>query len=420
MSSLFEIPSQPSRTLLRDPSASSQPMPDPSSTTARSGQRLPGLRRALRVLVIIAVLAGLVAAFLIQRRAMGLPRVRVVPVLRGHVAQSIPAVSAGRVTPASELTVRSEAAARIAKVLVQPGDRVAAGDALFVLEADEWQRAVRAAEAGFQMAQAGAAEAALRVQVARRAQQRASELVASGSLPRVEEENKGYEAQVLAQAEAAARARVAGQRAELEGAERERQHGIVKAPISGLVTAILVVTGESVAPATPLVSLADVSTLHIAAQVDESDASRIELAMPVELRFDGDDGPPLRSVITRLDPRVSDTPQGSRVLGFDVSLPETRKWRLGVSAEVDIITEERAAALLVPVSALVGNGKERQVFVFSADHALPRRVEPGLADFANVEIVHGLGVGESVVENPGPSELSGPSEVRLEIAGPER
>lgn len=416
MSSRFESPSQPSAArVLRMPRLGGEGAESSPSSAAESPKRSPVLWRAALLGLGAVAIVGLVTAIFIQRRIAALPMVRVVPVIRGHVVQSIPAVTAGRVAPASELTLRSEGVGRISRVLIEPGDVVVAGDALFMLETDELERAVRSAASGYEMAQASAAEAALRAQGARHAAKRTRALVSSGSLARIEGENNGYEAQILAQAAAAARARVAGQRAELDGAERARDRGIVTAPISGLVTSVAVVAGESIPAGAPLVSLADISRLHVASQVDESDASRIELGMPVELHFEGDDTP-LRSTVTRLDPRVTDTPQGSRVFGFEVGLPEGRKWRLGVSADVAVITDERDAALLVPANALIASGKQHQVYVLVDGRAAPRRVEPGLADFAHVEIVHGLSVGESVVEDPGSSGLSGPCEVRLDAA----
>jgi len=418
MSSLFQIPSQPSPARLRRvPSAGGEGAEGLEPNATESAKRSPVFWRAALLSLVAVAVASLVAAIFIQHRIAGLPLVRVVPTVRGHIAQSIPAVTAGRVTPARELTLRSERTGRISRVLVEPGDSVVAGDALVVLEADELEQAVRSAESGYRMARASAAEAGLRAEAARMEAKRTRALVSSGSLARVEDENKGYEAEVLAQAATAARAGAAGRRAELEGAERAKDRGIIKAPISGLVTSIAVLAGESIAPGAPLVSIADVSKLHVASQVDESDASSIELAMPVELRFEGDDGPALRSTITRLDPRVSDTAQGSRVLGFEVGLPEIRKWRLGVSADVDVITDEREAALLVPANALITSGKERQVYVFVDGRAVPRRVETGLADFAHIEIVSGLRAGENVIENPVSAGLAGPGKVRLEPAG---
>lgn len=419
MSSLFDLPVPSTARLLEAQSerqAAREAADAPTIEPARSAARR---FRWTIPLAIALVIGSLLIALLLQRRVAALPRVRVVPVLRGHIAASIPAVSAGRVTAASELTLRSEAVGRIARVLVEPGTQVVKGDALLELEADELDRTVRAAESGYRMARAAAAEAELRAKLALHAAKRTRELVALGSLARVEDESKGYEAEVLTQAAAAANARVAGQRAELEGAERARAHGVVKAPISGLVTSVAVVAGESVAAGAPLVGLADVSKLHVAAQVDESDASHVDLGMPVDLHFEGDEGPPLRSRITRIDPRVTDTAQGGRVLGLDVGLPPDRKWRLGVSAEVDIISDERDRALLVPASAVIGSGKERQLFVFVAGRALLRHVEAGLTDFAQVEIVRGLSAGERVVENPARAGLSTAGEVRLEAARPE-
>jgi RND family efflux transporter MFP subunit len=416
MASFLEIPSRRAGpSLLRLRRAADQVADE--GEVAEAITRLPTWRRVMLVGLLALAGIGLATALFIQRRAAWLPRVRLARATRGHIAQSVPAVTDGRVTPASELTLRSEGPGRVAKLLVEPGDFVAAGDALLVLEAESLDRAVRAAATSYEVGRAGAAEAALRAQVARRAARRTRELVSSGSLALVEDENKGYEAEALAQVAAQARARVAGLRAELEAARRAKDRGVITAPISGLVTAVMAVAGENVTPGAPLLGLADVSKLHVASQVDESDAARIGLAMPVELRFPGNDGPPLRGKITRLAPRVSDTPQGSRVLGFDVSLPEGRTWRLGTSTEVDVITDEREGALLVPLSALVTHGTGRRVYVFADGRALPRDVETGLSDLVRIEIVRGLSAGERVIENPAEAGLSGAGEVQIEAGG---
>jgi RND family efflux transporter MFP subunit len=367
--------------------------------------------------VIASVVTALGFAFTASSELETEPTVRTARAVRGSIALRIPAIAPGRVTAARELTLRSELAARVVEVLARSGDTVSEGDPLFELDAEELESAVRAAETAMKIARASAAEAALRAAFARKTAKRLRSLSRTGGVTVADAERHEHEAQISTQTEIAASLQLTERRERLESAKRAARRGVIRAPIDGLVTSISVVEGAAITAGQALALISDVGELHVSAQVDESDASHLEVAMPVELRFEGEKQPPLRSFIARIDPSVSDSPQGSRVVGIEVALRSDLRKRLGLSVEVDVLAAERENALLVPVSALLE--ERREVFVLSNGRAAPRRVETGVLGFTHAEIVRGLREGDLVVENPALAGASGASEVRWEEAPPD-
>jgi RND family efflux transporter MFP subunit len=333
-------------------------------------------------LVVAALLAIVTTAALLLRGATPVA-VRVVAVVRAPLVSRVPTPTAGRVVPESELTLKSESSARVARVLVRAGQRVQAGDALIELDAQQLENALRAAESNHQAAKAAAAEAGLRAEAAR------------------------TRPATFARSAAAAQARLDEQGAKVEMAKKALEHSIIQAPIAGLVTAVHVSAGENINPGTPLVAVADVSRLHIAAEVDEADAARVREGANVELRFVGEQN--MRaSIVTRVEPRVVETARGVRVLGFDVELPSGTQPPLGASSEVFLVLARRASAVVLPKGAIHRRDKNSFVYVVLEGEATLRPVQVGLSDSTHVEVIGGVEVGEVVVDSPSLSaELHG-------------
>jgi macrolide-specific efflux system membrane fusion protein len=71
--------------------------------------------------------------------------------------------------------------------------------------------------------------------------------------------------------------------------------------------------------------------------------------------------------------------------------------RSGMSATVEIIAEERRNVLVLPVSAIIDNGKEKYVFVKKDKKIMRQQIETGLSDGKSIEIINGLSEGDIVV-----------------------
>lgn len=104
-----------------------------------------------------------------------------------------------------------------------------------------------------------------------------------------------------------ARGRVAGVRARLELARRELEKTSLVAPIAGQVLKVHPAVGELAGPETtePAVIMADTSATCVRAFVEELDAPRLTIGLPVTVDADGLPEQYFRGRITRLAPRMS-------------------------------------------------------------------------------------------------------------------
>jgi RND family efflux transporter MFP subunit len=144
--------------------------------------------------------------------------------------------------------------------------------------------------------------------------------------------------------------------------------------------------------------------LQVVAEVNEEDIPRVAVDQAVLLRTDAFAG-------RRLDGKVNEiTPMGdavARTYRIRIALPEDTPLHVGMSVEANIVTQEKANALLIPADALVGS----QVLVVVGSRAHRRQVEIGISGTRSVEVLSGLKVDERVA-SPAPSDLADGSRVR--------
>jgi membrane fusion protein, multidrug efflux system len=260
--------------------------------------------------------------------------------------------------------------ARIARVLVTSGQHVAAGDVLVELDQTSFQGAARSAEA-----QLTASEGAY---------DRAKRLADEGIVPRKDVEQ--------------AAAELAKARADAATARRAAQLSVLRAPISGVVTAVNAVLGATADPAQPLVEIADPSATDVLLSTTPGDAARIHTGAAVELVAGQGAGGESLGHGTVLDVGGSvDSATRSVPVRVRVTTAQ-RVLRIGETVFGEIATVVRAGAIVVPLDALVPDGDGFKVFVVDARnvaHARPVTVGGRTSRFA--EITAGLTAGERVV-----------------------
>jgi HlyD family secretion protein len=207
----------------------------------------------------------------------------------------------------------------------------------------------------------------------------------------------------------------------------------VTAPMDGVLLTKNVEIGESITSGvssfnagTVLFTVADVSRMIVKAGVNEVDIGKIRVDMPVKVTLDAYPKVAFRGKIDRIAPavRVDD-----KVRVFDVEIrldAQGRELRSGMTANIEVIGEQKQKVLTVPVESVFRRDDQEVVFVKKAidpkafaeeakkgDEAKKdekdawkkffdkRVVTTGLADNAKVEILAGLKAGEEVaLEDP--------------------
>lgn len=316
-------------------------------------------RRLPLLLVLAAVLAG--AGYFLARN--GSREVEVVAPFRGQAIEAVYAT--GVVEPEQWAKIAALAPGRIAEILVREGDRVRQGQALARLD----DREARA-----RVAELEAKAAYWREQMARSAA-----LVDRGVRSKDAFEKDKSELDQVTSAIAAARQR--------------RSDLAVTSPLDGTVLRRDFELGEVVGINDALFWIGAPRPLRITADVDEEDIPRVVPGQKVLIKADAFPDRVLEARVDRITPKGDPVNKTFRVR---VALPDDTPLLVGMTTEVNIVTAEKADALLVAASALVGG----KLFVVAEGEARLREVTIGIRGRSAVEVLGGLAPGEQVIANP--------------------
>jgi cobalt-zinc-cadmium efflux system membrane fusion protein len=178
----------------------------------------------------------------------------------------------------------------------------------------------------------------------------------------------------------------------------------VRSPISGVIVAFDKVPGQAVATQEVLFSIHDRGRPLVMGAVSERDLARVRVGQKARVRLVTDPEAVFTGRVIRSGRTVG---IGNRSLAVWIE-PDGGKWPPllhGQLASVTIVTGTQPAKTVVPNGALAGEPGSEVVFVRRSDGVFERRaVETGRSDDREIEIVHGLTVGETVAVR-GVSEL---------------
>jgi RND family efflux transporter MFP subunit len=365
----------------------------------------------LWLLVAVAVVGGGVVWK--RRRPTNAPGVRAWLVRRGSVRDLVSSVSTGRIAARQEATLRAEIAGRVVRLHHRRGDRVTAGEPLVSYDTADLRERLRAAETGVTVAGAQRAQAEASARLAQRNAARAGQLSARGATPIAEAETLQGQAEVARQAVLAAEAARTQGLANVAVARGVMGRSVVRAPFSGLVLTTSVEEGEVTAPGSALLSMADVSSLHLDTDVDEADFGRVSVGLAAEVSLDAFPGDRIVGTVNEIAPSVTSDARGNRSIAIRVALPSDPRLRVGMSADADVIAATRSDVIFVPPIAVVGRGTDRAVYTISGGVAHRRVVRVGIATWESVEVLDGLRPGEQVILNANVEGLADGSAVRV-------
>lgn len=268
-------------------------------------------------------------------------------------------------------------AAQVKRVLVEEGQRVAAGTLLLSLNDQDLQGQLKAAETGL-----ATIEAQHRRILALQAQ-KASTIA----------ELQQVEAQV-----AQAQAGVTALKANIAYTQ-------IRAPFAGVVQSRKVNEGDFVGPGMPLLELYADGEQELVASVSASEARKLKVGMKVAFTAEDQQG---EAQITALAPG-GDPWSHKGTLRAKVLKP--KGLRQGTFARI-LVPGLNAESLTVPRSALVQRGELSGVFVAKDGQAELRWLSLGEAVGDLVPVRAGLKDGEKVIDNPGAIQDGQPIDVR--------
>jgi len=390
-------------------------------------------RRWIVAGVVLVVLIGCglgIAAALRPNRQIDPSKLATVE--RGDLARSV--VATGKIEPLAKVEVKSKASGIVEKIFADYGDHVKQGQVLVELDKEQLRALVAGARANLQAAEAAvqSAQATFERNVvdaqgpdlpflkstAERNRKLAAEGLISASVLDDGERtyqlalNKQLSAQrnvAVSRAEVArAKAQVAQMQAGLDNAEEDLRNSTIVSPMDGLVLSRDVEVGDAISSililgsqATNIMTLGDVSEVYVKGKVDEADISKVYMGQPARIAVESLKDKKFMGKVTKISPLGVEK---DNVTTFEVRVSiqnPTGELKANMSANAEIILEEKQKVLMVPEAAVIYD-KDRHTFLETPDPGSKtgRRklsAKLGISNGVKTELLEGLKEGQQVI-----------------------
>ena len=191
-------------------------------------------------------------------------------------------------------------------------------------------------------------------------------------------------------------AKIAAQQAQLR-----LRNAQLLAPFAGVVTAVNITPGNS-ASVVSAIRMMDRSQLHISLKLSENDVVKAGPGQPVDLTIDSLPGWSARGQVSTIAP-ASEVSNGVVTYAVRVNFADSaQRVKVGMTANISIITAEHDNVLLVPNASLLPKGSGHIVQVRdAAGKTRDIDVETGVSDGTQTEIVSGVTEGTLILALPG-------------------
>jgi RND family efflux transporter MFP subunit len=360
---------------------------------AEGGKSRRGLWFFLGILVVLAPLAYLIFSSALFSRA---PTVQLATATLSSPSQADAVLTAsGYVVAQRKAAVASKATGRLERLNVVEGDRVKKGEILAQLEDSDIRASLDQARANLKLNEADLKDA---IQWMGRAKTLLEKGVSSQA------DYDGAEARynrVLAAIEVA--------KAAVGGAEVALENTLIRAPFDGTVLTKNADVGEMVAPMaasvssrSAVVTMADMTSLQVEADVSESNIERIIANQPCEITLDAYPEARYQGYVAKIVPTADRAKATVMVkVGFrsydSRVLPEMSAKVLFLTKTSDTPKEPVRSILTIPLNAVATRAGKRVVYVVRDNRAVEIPVTIGKEFGSQTEITQGLSAGDRVI-----------------------
>lgn len=349
-----------------------------------------------------------------------------VPVrVRAATPQTIPEIitATGELFAEDQATLSAKVAGRVAKLNVDLGTRVEAGDVIAELEREDYDFKVKQAEAMVEQTRARLGlepgqndvvkpettavvrQAAASLREATLMQANAEKLFKEGVVSNVDYQRAGVALQAAQARQQGAveevyrmRAELVERRAQLALARQQLTDTVIRAPFRGAITRRQATQGEFLGVNTPVAVLVRWHPLRIRLEVPERLASKVRAGQRIDLKLETS-GAAHAGRVVRMSPAIE---AQNRSLLVEGEIPnEDGLLRSGSFVEGLITIDPNAQGFAIPPRAVMSFAGVDRVYVAESGKLAERIVKPGrrLSD-TSLEIVSGLRPGDLVVLEP--------------------
>ncbi|NLO63016.1 MAG: biotin/lipoyl-binding protein [Clostridiaceae bacterium] len=193
--------------------------------------------------------------------------------------------------------------------------------------------------------------------------------------------------------------KISGKRSEPEFVE-------VTAPESGIITEFMVTEGAEIPVDSPLAIISVAGSLELNVNIDELDISSVEIGQPCKIFLYSADSKPYTGTVNWIA-QTGSVNSMSYINNFQVKIvfADTAGLRVGMSARVEILTDEHKDVVLISTQAIRNIDDKEYVFIAdnvdangkTSDSGRQVEVTTGLSNGYMTEIISGLAEGQAAV-----------------------
>jgi len=307
------------------------------------------------------------------------------------------------IQPYQQVNIFSRVDGYIAKMHVDKGDAVRAGQVLVEVDRTDYVHAVNRAKANLSAARANVASQEATIRNATLHLARVQALIKNQSISQQDVDNAQAAYDVAVAHADALRAQVRQMEVALQQADTNLAYAYIRAPFSGHISLRNLDQGAFVSGSTGSTStfsrgilvLQDITTVRVLLDVVEKDVSFVKIGQPAELRADAYPGRVFTGHVTRVAQALDRT---TRTMTVDVDIPNPdRALKGGMFARVELVADTHANALQIPIDAVTRLESDQYVYIVQDGKARKAPVTLGIQDRRMVEITEGLTGAEPVI-----------------------
>jgi RND family efflux transporter MFP subunit len=331
--------------------------------------------------------------------------------------------ASGYVTARRRATVSSKITGKVIEVNVEEGMMVKEGQVLARLDASGPRAALALAEAQAEAARRGLRENEVRLEQARLAERRVTQLLTDRIVSQSQVDQAKADADSIEAHIAALREQISVTERQIQVEQAELSNYVIRAPFGGVAVSKDAQPGEMVSPVsagggftrTGICTIVDMNSLEIEVDVNESYISRVKPGQEVVAVLDAYPDWMIPSRVITTVPTADR--QKATVLvriGFnelDPRILPDMAIKVSFLRDADeSATPVAQSTTLAPRATIKTEGGNSFAFVVRGDGVERRAVRLGDADGDRVEVIAGLQPGDRVVVSP-PAELTAASKI---------
>jgi RND family efflux transporter MFP subunit len=318
-------------------------------------------------------------------QTFGAAPVKVFKVVRQRISEKLFYTST--IEASQKINLTPEVGGKIARILVNEGDRVSKGQVLAELNVEAITLQLRQAEAGLAVAQANYNNAKTNLE---RMERLSKENAVSAQ--QYEQVKLGYDS---------AKAQLDQAQAAVNLAQHSLDVSILKAPFSGVIASKNAEVGDVINPlmgafspgsASGVLTLVDFSRIKIKVDISGTDIGRIQKGQAAILRVPANPGQEFHGTVQVVN--LAADPQ-TKKFGIEIAVDNPDQvLRPGTFGEIIIEVHSHENALVVPQKAVLEN---KYVFIAQDGKAAKKEIALGLQNTTMVEISSGVSEGDLVI-----------------------